>query len=147
MNNTIVLVLIFVIIAAVAGVAGYKLITKGSGETNTVPVSGDQRTFVFVDNGRIRPNPLDLTSQRTNLLVINNTTGERHELVIAKLSVVNQKTVEDALRTIPLEPSETVNVRIRLTAGDYVIYCDIKKGEHEHRKDGEELRFTVPANR
>lgn len=146
MNNTIVLVLIFVLVAAVAGVAGYKLITKGNGETNTVP-GGDQRTFIFVDNGRIRPNPLELTSQRTNLLVINNTTGERHELVIAKLSVVNQKTVEEALRTIPLEPSETVNVRIRLTAGDYVIYCDIKKGEHEHRKDGEELRFTVSTNR
>ena len=143
MNNTIVLVLIFVLIAAVAGVAGYKLITKGSGETNTLP-GGDQRTFMYLDKGRIRPSPLELTSQRTNLLIINNTTPERHELVIAKLS---QKTVEQPLRTIPLEPSETVNVRIRLTAGDYVIYCDIRKGEHEHRKDGEELRFTVPADR
>ena len=147
MNNTIVLVLIFVLIAAVAGVAGYKLITKGSGDSNTLP-GGDQRTFMYLDKGRIRPSPLELTSQRTNLLIINNTTPERHELVIAKLSVVNQKTVEQPpLRTIPLEPSETVNVRIRLTAGDYVIYCDIKKGEHEHRKDGEELQFKVPADR
>ena len=80
MKDTIIVALILLIVAAVAGLAGYKLITKGSGENNTLP-GGDQRTFIYIERYRINPNPITLSSSQTNLLVISNISSERHEIV------------------------------------------------------------------
>jgi len=68
------------------------------------------------------------------------------------LVVTNMGTVPHSLRvrghrglvsTRVIEPSQTVNVAMRLVVGEYVFYCGEKDGEREHRKQGMEHRVRV----
>ncbi len=142
MKDTIILVLIFLFVAALGVLVGYKIITKGGGENNTLP-GGDLRSFISIDRGRIIPSPITLSASQTNFLVINNISSEKHDIVIARVVQSTPKVVEEVMRTFTLDPLQSENVRIRLTAGEYVIYCSIKKGETEHRTFGEEAKITV----
>ncbi len=142
MKDTIILILIALLVAGLAGLIGYKLLTKGGGENNTLP-GGDQRTFFHLDKGKISPNGINLQANLTNLIVVTNRSSEKHELVLVRVSQSGARMSEEILRTITLESMQTENIRIRLTPGDYLIYCTLKKGEREHRKDGEETKIIV----
>ncbi|HEV7588561.1 MAG TPA: hypothetical protein VGO40_10635, partial [Longimicrobium sp.] len=67
-------------------------------------------------------------------------------------AVTNAGTVPHSLRirghraqvfTRVLAPGESVNVPMRLVAGEYSLYCAEKTGDLEHRKEGMEHRVQV----
>jgi hypothetical protein len=148
MKDTIILILIFLFIAALGVLVGYKVITKGGGENSTLP-GGDLRSFISIDRGKITfistspTSPTTLSASQTNFIVMRNVSAEKHDVVIARIIQSTPKVVEEVLRTTSLDPLQEENVRIRLTAGEYVIYCSVKRGELEHRKYGEEMKVTV----
>jgi hypothetical protein len=76
------------------------------------------------------------------IFVVNNFSSEKHELVIKKL-VAPGKEGSEIIRNFDLVATQSINIRMKLEAGEYVIYCTIKKGLHSHRKSGEEAIITV----
>jgi hypothetical protein len=77
----------------------------------------------------------DSVKQGESVLVVTNTGSAAHSLRV--------RGHRGLVSTRVIEPGQTVNVAMRLVAGEYVLYCGEKDGEREHRKEGMEQRMRV----
>jgi hypothetical protein len=136
-NNFIVVI---GIIVALAGAALFMMLSNQSEEGREAP-GGNQNQKIIVENGKISPKQIDVSSQYPVIFIVHNFSAQQHELVFKKLDADGNEGKE--LRHFVLDANEHMNIRFKLEPGEYILYCTISKGEHSHRKDGEEAKIIV----
>ena len=135
MNNFLIVI---GLIALLAGVGVFLMF--GPHSDNEAP-GGNQNLRVLVDNGKITPKQIDVSSKWPAILIFHNLSNQKHDLVIKKLDDQGKETEE--IRHFEIDASDSLNVRLQLAPGEYVVYCTIRQGEHSHRADGEEAKIIV----
>jgi hypothetical protein len=127
---------------ALVGAAVFVMLSSQS-DSDSEPIApgGNQNQKVIIDKGKISPKPIEVSSQYPVILIFHNFTSEKHEIVIKRLDEQGNELEE--LRRFELEQAESMNQRFSFKPGEYIIYCATEKGEHSHRKDGEETRIIV----
>lgn len=137
MNNFLIVVGLIVLLA---GIGVFVMLSHHSEGEDQAP-GGNQNIRVLVENGKITPKQIDVSSQWPAILIFHNLSSQKHDLVIKRLDDQGKETEE--IRHFEIDASDSMNIRLKLAAGEYILYCTITQGEHSHRKDGEEAKIIV----
>jgi len=135
MNNFLIVIGLIVLLAG-AGI----FLMLGQHSDDEAP-GGNQNIRVLVENGKITPKQIEMSSQWPAILIFHNLSSQKHDLVIKRLDDQGKETEE--IRHLEIDASDSMNIRLKLAPGEYILYCTISQGEHSHRKDGEEAKIIV----
>jgi precorrin-4 methylase len=134
MNNLLAALLA---IAASALLVVIMLVTY-KGPPSGEPITTQTPTFT-VREDRMMPKLVYVNAQELVEILVINEGRYPHEIVLEKVDAAGKKLEE--LRRLPIEPGLAQSMTVRLSAGEYAIYCAIKEGVHVHRARGEEAKI------